>query len=89
MLTGLVQYVIQALESFLSWIADLVASALLLVISHLPTIPSIDWTQFNLVIGYVNAWIPVEVITWGVGAYLVWWVVWSVCRIVLKLVWSG
>jgi len=78
-----------AIMSVVSWLSDQLAAKCDAALDVLPKFPQIDWTPINSVIATVNAWVPVKVILTCVGLYLVWWLVWSLLRIVLKLIWSG
>jgi hypothetical protein len=83
------QYFIDAARWLIEWLSDMLAAKVEAVVDALPKLPAINWTPLLNVIGWVNAFFPLAVLMTCVGLYLVWWVVWSLLRIILKIIWSG
>ena len=83
------QYFIDASRWLINWLSNMLAAKVEAVVDVLPKLPAINWTPLLNVVGWVNAFFPLAVLMTCIGLYLVWWVVWSLLRIILKIIWSG
>ena len=71
------------------YLADTIIDFVGYIVAFVPDPPKVDWYPYQEYLRWANAFVPMPYLMSCLGFYLSWLLIWSLLRIVLKLVWSG